>query len=279
MEKNVLCVKNRDARQQYLAQMLLEDGCQVTLCEEKCRELGEYELVLLPVVTAKLDLKQMICQLQKGQRVFGGNLPEFFQGGVAAVVAVGEAAYLVVGLLEALDGDADDYMEEETIAVKNAVATAEGAIAEAICFSEETLYGAKVLVTGYGRCGRVLADRLCGMRCEVTVLEQEPEKRAIAEISGCHSVQNIEEILTEHTAGEYRFLFHTIPVMIWKEAALKELPAGMTIIDIASGGGGVDHDYCQCHGIRAKLCPGLPGKYAPKTSAKILHEYITEQCR
>ena len=67
------------------------------------------------------------------------------------------------------------------------------------------------------------------MRCEVTVLEQEPEKRAIAEISGCHSVQNIEEILTEHTAGEYRFLFHTIPVMIWKEAALKELPAGMTI--------------------------------------------------
>ena len=45
MEKNVLCVKNRDARQQYLAQMLLEDGCQVTLCEEKCRELGEYEPV------------------------------------------------------------------------------------------------------------------------------------------------------------------------------------------------------------------------------------------
>ena len=101
MEKNVLCVKNRDARQQYLAQMLLEDGCQVTLCEEKCRELGEYELVLLPVVTAKLDLKQMICQLQKGQRVFGGNLPEFFQD---ACMEKGVSCY--------------DYMEEETIAVK-----------------------------------------------------------------------------------------------------------------------------------------------------------------
>ena len=105
MEKNVLCVKNRDARQQYLAQMLLEDGCQVTLCEEKCRELGEYELVLLPVVTAKLDLKQMICQLQKGQRVFGGNLPEIFQD---ACMEKGVSCY--------------DYMEEETIAVKNAVA-------------------------------------------------------------------------------------------------------------------------------------------------------------
>ncbi len=81
--------------------MLLEDGCQVTLCEEKCRELGEYELVLLPVVTAKLDLKQMICQLQKGQRVFGGNLPEFFQD---ACMEKGVSCY--------------DYMEEETIAVK-----------------------------------------------------------------------------------------------------------------------------------------------------------------
>ena len=107
-----------------------------------------------------------------------------------------------------------------------------------------------------------------------TTLLGADDKAGIAEV-----LTVIEEILTEHTAGEYRFLFHTIPVMIWKEAALKELPAGMTIIDIASGGGGVDHDYCQCHGIRAKLCPGLPGKYAPKTSAKILHEYIVEQCR
>ena len=39
--------------------------------------------------------------------ILHAHLPEFFQGGVAAVVTVGEAAYLVVGLLEALDGDAD----------------------------------------------------------------------------------------------------------------------------------------------------------------------------
>lgn len=40
MEKNVLCVKNRDARQQYLAQMLLEDGCQVTLCKKNAGNLA-----------------------------------------------------------------------------------------------------------------------------------------------------------------------------------------------------------------------------------------------
>ena len=38
-------------------------------------------------------------------------------------------------------------------------------------------------------------SRLCGMRCEVTVLEQEPEKRAIAEISGCHSAVSYTHLL------------------------------------------------------------------------------------
>ncbi len=101
----------------------------------KMPELGQYELVLLPVVTAKLDLKQMICQLQKGQRVFGGNLPEFFQD---ACMEKGVSCY--------------DYMEEETIAVKNAVATGRRSNCRGNRFSQETLYGAKVLVTGYGRC-------------------------------------------------------------------------------------------------------------------------------
>lgn len=258
MKKTVLCVKNRDARQQYLARMLIDEGFQVTLCEESCQEIGKYELVLLPVMAARLDLKQISRQLRPGQRVFGGNFPEFFQD---ACMEKSVSCY--------------DYMEEETIAIKNASAAAEGAIAEAIQFSDDTLYGSKGLVIGYGRCGKVLADRMRGMKCEVTVLEQEAAKRAEAEVCGYQSIQNPKEI----AKGEYRFIFNTVPAMMLEKAELMGLPAGIVIIDIASGRGGVDYDYCKRHGIRAKLCPGLPGKYAPKTSAKILHEYIIEQCR
>ena len=49
------------------------------------------------------------------------HLPELFQGGVAAVVAVGEAADLIVGLLEALDGDADTDVRELPAQVEDAV--------------------------------------------------------------------------------------------------------------------------------------------------------------
>ena len=53
--------------------------------------------------------------------ILHAHLPEFFQGGVAAVVAVGEAAYLVVGLLEALDGDADADVGELFAQVEDTV--------------------------------------------------------------------------------------------------------------------------------------------------------------
>ncbi|MFR5969905.1 MAG: hypothetical protein ACLUGF_02180 [Clostridium sp.] len=46
------------------------------------------------------------------------------------------------------------------------------------------------------------------------------------------------------------------------------------IIDIASRPGGTDFSYCQESSIFAKLCLGLPGIYAPKSSAGILMEVI-----
>lgn len=47
--------------------------------------------------------------------------------------------------------------------------TAEGAVAEAISLSPVNLYRSRCLVTGYGRCAAILADRLKGMGARVTV--------------------------------------------------------------------------------------------------------------
>ena len=45
-----------------------------------------------------------------------------------------------------------DFMEDEVVAQENAVATAEGAIAELTNHSPYNIEGAKILVTGYGNC-------------------------------------------------------------------------------------------------------------------------------
>lgn len=258
MEKSVLCLNNQDARQRYLARMLMEDEMPVVLCEEFCPDLGKYDIVLLPVVLKDLDMEEIADQLREGQRVFGGNLPEEFQN---ACMEKRVRCY--------------DYMKEEAIAIKNGVATAEGAIAQAISLGDENLHNNRSLVMGYGRCGSILAERLRGMGSQVSVLEENEERRARAEVCGFSTIQSSREI----PAGGYTYLFNTVPMPILGKMLLRELKRDVVIIDIASGKGGVDYEYCREKGIRAKHCPGLPGKYAPKTSAEILYEYIRKKCR
>lgn len=258
MEKNILCVSNRDARQGYLAKKLMEDGSTVVLCEEFCPKMEEYDIILLPVILKDLDLEKVTEQLVEGQKVFGGNIPKDFWN---ICVKKGVHCY--------------DYMKEESIAVKNAIATAEGAVAEAISLSDENLHNSRSLVLGYGRCGRILADKLQGMKSLVTVLEKDEIKKAAAKAYGFSVLECEEEI----AKGGYRYLFHTAPGLRLYKEQLKELGRNTTIIDITSGKGGVDYEYCKEHGIRAKLCSGLPGKYAPKTSAEILYQYIQKVCQ
>lgn len=258
MKKTILCVNNQDARQRYLARMLMEDGGSVVLCEEFCPDIGGYDVVLLPVRLAGLDLEEITQKLREGQKVFGGNFPEEFKN---ACMEKRVRCY--------------DYMKEETIAVRNAVAAAEGAVAEAIQLGDENLHGNRSLVIGYGRCGRILADKLQGMKSEVTILEEDEQKRAKAEAYGFKILRSSREI----AKGDYTYLFNTVPALLLDKMRLEECKNHIVIIDIASGTGGVDYEYCKERGIRAKLCPGLPGKYAPKSSAGILYEYVKEKCR
>ena len=46
------------------------------------------------------------------------------------------------------------------------------------------------------------------------------------------------------------------------------------ILDMASEPGGVDYKAAEELGITAVLLPGLPGKYAPASSAEILADKI-----
>jgi dipicolinate synthase subunit A len=51
----------------------------------------------------------------------------------------------------------------------------------------------------------------------------------------------------------------------------------VTIIDIASAPGGVDFSAAQKMGISAFLCSGLPGKYAPASSASAIQKIIEKK--
>lgn len=245
-------VLGSEPRQQYLAQFLREAGHEVMEAKEYLP--GYHDAVLLPVPQTAFYLEKNIGRLQKGQLVFGCNFP-------GELTREGEAKGITFV----------DYMRADGVASKNAVATAEGAIAEAVKESDVNLHGHSALVVGYGRCGEVLADKLCAMNAVVTVMERKEEKRSRAQAMGNYSIS------FEVGAGEmaaFDFIFNTVPAPVITEELLSRVKKGVTVIDIASKPGGVDFEFCQKNGICAKLCLGLPGKYAPKSSAGILMEVI-----
>lgn len=109
------------------------------------------------------------------------------------------------------------------------------------------------------------------MFCHVTVCARRPGVRAEAEILAGEalSCETLEE-----KAGSFDFIFNTIPAQIIDRSLLKSLKKQVLIIDIASAPGGVDFTAARDLGISAYLCPGLPGKYAPRSSAYAIAEAV-----
>lgn len=160
-----------------------------------------------------------------------------------------------------------DLMKNEKIAILNAIATAEGTIMEAIQTSEINIHGSSCLVLGYGRCAKVLAEKLKGLDAKVTVAARSEEALAYAEAAGFNTT-NLSDM--KNYLSHFDFIFNTIPSLILDKSCLEHVKHDVVIIDIASLPGGIDFDYAAQKKLNAKLCLGLPGKVAPKISAEIL---------
>lgn len=248
-----------DRRQKYLGALLSDAGHQVILAEStpdldvEATEIPEEEhavFVLLPVPAPSSLLSQIKDRLTPEHIVLGGNLPEDF------------LAFCTKRQIKTID-----YMKFQSVAMKNAVATAEGAICQAITASDINLHGSNCLIVGFGKCGEVLAHKLQGLDCHVWVSTRDELAKAKAYACGYE----------EHASyAGYDFIFNTAPALVLTSSVIDQLRKDTVIIDIASKPGGCDFNYCIQKGITAKHCPGLPGKYSPKTSAEIIFEQITK---
>lgn len=164
-----------------------------------------------------------------------------------------------------------DLMKQNRLALANTVATAEGAIAEAISLSPINLTKSSALILGYGKCGKMLAHKLSAMDCFITICDQD--KNAL-DIGAAYSINAIFPEELDATIGKFDFIFNTIPALVLPKDRIQKLKPDAVIIDIASASGGVDFEAAKENHILAKHCLGLPGKYSPKTSAALIADEI-----
>lgn len=164
-----------------------------------------------------------------------------------------------------------DLLKCDSIAIANAIPTAEGAIYHAIQESPHVLHNNRCLVLGFGKCGKALAQKLSGLNAHVTVCARKEEDLALAESFGYDAI-NYEQLNKQ--LGSFLFIFNTVPAKILDKHRLSFVSRETVLIDIASVPGGIDFEAAKNLGLTAKHCLGLPGKLSPKTAADILAKQI-----
>lgn len=169
-----------------------------------------------------------------------------------------------------------DYFTREELAVANAVPTAEGAVQLAMEHLPVTIHGSRVLVIGFGRVGRLTAQRFQALGARVNVAARRYEQLAWAQAMGFGG----EDLA--HLKGwlcGYNLVVNTVPARVLGREELEDLDPDCLILDLASKPGGVDLAAAGALGLTVIWALALPGKVAPVTAGAAIRDTIYNMLR
>ena len=260
-------VVGSDARQAAAGRALARAGYTVG----GVQQLPQADCILLPLPLeqADLPLAQLLGTAKPGALALGGKVTE-------SALSIARAAGV----------ELVDYFARPELTVYNAIPTAEGCIiarctgrrAATVTTAEgcigillerrsRTLWGAAVLVLGFGPVGRALAVRLAALGARVTVAARRPVQRAMAEELGLRAVP-LTELAAE--AAAFDTVVNTIPAPVLTAQVLAALPKKSLIVDLASKPGGTDFAAARRLGHTALHALSLPTVWAPETAGEAL---------
>ena len=241
-------VVGSDARQAAAGRALARAGYTVG----GVQQLPQADCILLPLPLeqADLSLAQLLGAAKPGALALGGKVTE-------SALSIARAAGV----------ELVDYFARPELTVYNAIPTAEGCIGILLERRSRTLWGAAVLVLGFGPVGRALAVRLAALGARVTVAARRPVQRAMAEELGLRAVP-LTELAAE--AAAFDTVVNTIPAPVLTAQVLAALPKKSLIVDLASKPGGTDFAAARRLGHTALHALSLPTVWAPDTAGEAL---------
>ena len=170
-----------------------------------------------------------------------------------------------------------DFMEKEEFAIFNAIPTAEATIEIILKNTKKILQNSNCFIMGFGRIGKVLADRLKGLSAKVTCMITNEVERAWAVAYGYEtiSIENLQKNCTK--LKQYDIIINTIPKIILKEE-LKEFKKETLVIDLASKPYGIDRKIAEQEKLNFIEALGLPRKISTNDISKIYERYYKTIC-
>lgn len=239
-------VVGTDARQAAAARALARAGYAVGGAEQVA--LADCILLPLPLDEARTPLAELLRAAKPGALALGGKI-----SARAAAIAREAGVELV------------DYFARPELTVYNAIPTAEGCIGILLAERTRTLWGANLLVLGFGPVGQALAVRLAALGADVTVAARRPVQRAKAESMGLRAAPLAS---LAGLAPAFGTVVNTIPAPVLTAPVLAALQPGSLVVDLASSPGGTDFAAARRLGHKAIHALSLPAACAPETAGE-----------
>ncbi|MBR2019528.1 MAG: dipicolinate synthase [Clostridia bacterium] len=287
MKRNILAVLGGDERQISMAHTLASYGYEVLVwglgkCEERLGEarvcktwqeaVNQAEVILLPL-PASADGVRVHCPLQETDVLL--RMTALLDAASGRLLLGGRLSEAICSLAEQKQVQVMDYYDAEILQLKNALPTAEGAIAIAMRELPVTVDGVDAAVIGYGRIGSLLAEKLSALGAKVTVYALRPEVLTVAELHH-HQAVKLETDGVLRNILHHRVIFNTVPHRLLTEEVLRTMPPNCVLIDLASAPGGIDHGAAAKLGLRCVWGTSLPGKCTPESAGVILAQSLRE---
>lgn len=281
MDKSIFAVVGGDARQAALANLLAGEGNTVycagfeqsphlltgTASTDPLTAVLMADTVILPMPptrdgktlnaplsTYRVELDEEFCTALRGKVVLVG---------IAGKLREISPSYAKLNLF--------DYYANESFLLRNAQATAEGALAEIITNYPRTICGSRILVTGCGRITRFLAPMLRGLGASVAVAARSAKDGAWIQSQGMEWLSFNKAM---RRAKEFDVIINTVPAPVIGEKFIDGVSDSALLMDLASLPGGINLETCEKRGIKAWRALGLPGKYSPATAAEIIKDTV-----
>lgn len=150
-----------------------------------------------------------------------------------------------------------DLLQDAQYVAENAAITADCAIRVAREQMNTVWRKCPVLIIGWGRIGKCLADQLRALGADVAVAARKDADLAILQALG-YRPENIRSL----DLSPYRVIFNTVPTAVLSREQCKVCDPGCIKIELASKPGIDD--------LSVISALGLPAKYAPETSGKLI---------
>lgn len=274
-----------DLRIIKLAKMLVDDGKTVYLYGlEKAEELKDKENIFLcnsidesikdsQIVIGPIPFSKDSIKINTPFSNIDITINSLIQSLRGKTLIAGSISEEITRLFEDNNVKIIDVMKNEELVIFNTIATAEGAIKEAISNTDIILHKSNVLILGFGRVAKTLALKFNGLSANVTCSARKKQDLAWIKTYGYNTL-NINYLGKE--LEQFDIIINTVPQMILGANELQYVRKDCLLMDISSKPGGMDEEYIKNNGLNMIWALALPGKVAPKTSAKFIKDTIYE---